>query len=123
MGRMPSHRELKIWQRSMRWVQRIYEVSEDFPAREAYGLTSQLRRAALSVPANIAEGHGRRTEGAFARHLDIALGSLAEADTLLQVAVNLGYVTAQDHQTLRQELDEIRRMTYALYRKLKAASR
>jgi len=123
MGRMPSHRELKIWQRSMRWVQRIYEVSEDFPAREAYGLTSQLRRAALSVPANIAEGHGRRTEGAFARHLDIALGSLAEADTLLQVAVNLGYVTAQDHQTLRQELDEIRRMTYALYRKLKTASR
>ena len=122
MGRMPSHRDLVVWQRSMALARRIYQVSEHFPPREVYGLTSQLRRAALSIPANIAEGHGRRTEGMFAQHLDIALGSVAEVDTFLQMAADLAYLTPDLHRELAAELEEIRRMVYALYRKIKTQS-
>ncbi len=87
--RMRSHRDLEVWRRSMALVRRVYEVSADFPPRERGNLQQQLRRAVIAIPANIAEGHGRRSDGAFARHLDIALGSAAEVDTLLQLAHDL----------------------------------
>jgi len=119
MGRMPSHRDLVVWQRSMAFVRRIYQVTEGFPSHERYGLVSQLRRAAVSIPTNIAEGHGRRTEGVFAHHLDIALGSIAEVDTLLQMALDLAYLDAPSHRALANELEQIRRMLYALYIKVR----
>ena len=119
MGRMPSHRDLIVWQRSMALARRVYQISQSFPPYEMYGLTSQLRRAVVSIPANIAEGHGRRTDGAFARHLDIALGSVAEVDTLLQMAMELNYLSKPLYQELTLNLEEIRRMLHTLYNKVK----
>jgi len=116
--RMRSHRDLEVWRRAMALVRQVYRASEGFPARERANLQSQLRRAVISIPANIAEGHGRRSDGAFARHLDIALGSAAEVDTLLQLAVDLGYLPAEAHQALSAELTIIVKMLHSLYRKV-----
>ncbi len=121
--RMPSHRNLQVWQRAMKFVESVYQATETFPRREAYALSDQVRRAVVSIPANIAEGHGRRTDGAFALHLDIALGSLAEVDTLLQVARNLGYLSPARHEALLAELTEIRKMLYGLYRSVRPTRR
>ncbi len=118
-----SYRDLEVWRRAMAFVQAVYQASEAFPRREVYALTDQLRRAAVSVPANIAEGQSRRTNGAFALHLDIALGSLAEVDTLLQLARDLGYLSPADHAALLRELAEIRQMLFGLYRKIKPPHR
>ncbi len=118
-----SYRDLEVWRRAMAFVQAVYQASEAFPRREVYALTDQLRRAVVSVPANIAEGQSRRTKGAFALHLDIALGSLAEVDTLLQLARDLGYLSPTDHTSLIHELIEIRQMLFGLYRKIKPSHR
>ena len=118
--RMRSHRDLEVWQRAMRFVQGVYAATERFPRHERGNLQSQLRRAAVSIPANIAEGHGRRTDGIFARHLDIALGSAAEVDTLLQLALDLGYLSADNHTQLTEELTIITKMLHVLYRRVRA---
>ena len=120
MGRMRSHRDLEVWKRSAQFAQRIYQVTAHFPDQEKYNLTAQLRRASTSIPANIAEGHGRRTEGAFALHLDIALGSLAEIDTFLYLAHHLGYLSQDVYEELLNELTIIRRMLYRLYNRVQS---
>ncbi len=119
MGKMRSHRDLVVWQRAMTFVQRVYEATESFPPHETYNLVSQLRRAAVSIPANLAEGHGRRTDGAFARHVDIALGSTAEVDTLLQLAHDLGYLSQEHLEILMEDLEQIGRMLQSLYKTLR----
>ncbi len=119
MGKMRSHRDLVVWQRAMVFVQRIYEITERFPSHETYNLVSQLRRAAVSIPVNLAEGHGRHTDGAFARHVDIALGSTAEVDTLLQLAHDLGYLSKENLESLMAELEQIGRMLHSLYKTLR----
>jgi four helix bundle protein len=81
MDKIKSHKDLKVWQESMTLVTQIYKVSEDFPKHEIYGLSSQIRRAAVSIPSNIAEGAGRNGENEFTRFLYIALGSLSEVET------------------------------------------
>ena len=120
MGRTRSHRDLKVWKRAAQFAQRIYQVTAQFPDQEKYNLTAQLRRASTSIPANIAEGHGRRTEGAFALHLDIALGSLAEIDTFLYLARHLGYLSQDVYEELLNELTIIRRMLYRLYNRVQS---
>ncbi len=110
-----GYRDLMVWQRAMGLVVAIYEETEGFPRREMYGLTDQIRRAAVSIPANIAEGAARQTSGAFARHLDIALGSAAELDTHLQIALEIGYLSRERFLALNQELQEITRMLQALH--------
>jgi len=87
-----SHKDLKLWQESMDLVEDVYSVSKAFPKEELYGLTSQLRRAAVSIPSNIAEGAGRKGEKEFIRFLYISLGSLSELETQLEIAVRLNYV-------------------------------
>ena len=89
---MKDYKELLVWQRSMELVEEVYRISRGFPSDERYGLTSQLRRAAVSIPSNIAEGHATRRTGSFIRHLSIAKGSLAEVETQLEIARRLGYV-------------------------------
>ncbi len=89
---MGSYRELDVWQKAMDLVVACYEASGDFPNYEIYGLTSQLRRAAVSVPANIAEGRGRQHTAEFIQHLSIATGSLAELETHIEIAQRLGYI-------------------------------
>ena len=87
-----SHRDLKVWQEVIGLVEFIYQLTSSFPAREQFGLTSQLRRAAVSVPANIAEGCARTGTKELLRFLSIAQGSLSELDTLVEVANRLGYL-------------------------------
>ncbi|HDL20205.1 MAG TPA: four helix bundle protein [Nitrospirae bacterium] len=91
---MQSFRDLKIWAMGIELVKEIYQLTKLFPHEELYGLTSQLRRAAVSVPSNIAEGHIRGHKAEFRQFLFIALGSLAELETQLIISGELGYVTA-----------------------------
>src|SRR5689334_20011421 len=88
-----SFRDLKVWQLGMEIVEHAYHLTSAFPKDELYGLTSQLRRAAVSVPANIAEGHARAFTKEYQRHLSIAVGSLAEVETYLELCVRLQYGT------------------------------
>ena len=91
-----NYRDLLVWSRARDLVEVCYKLSARFPQSEMYGLTSQLRRAAVSVPANIAEGHGRRNLGEYMQHLSIANGSLKEVETHLLISVRLKYVRKDD---------------------------
>jgi four helix bundle protein len=91
-----SHRDLLVWQKSMTLVTECYRLTEKFPDRERYGLSSQLQRAAVSIPANIAEGNARRSTASYLNHLSIAAGSVAELETHLLIAINLRYVTTSE---------------------------
>lgn len=109
-----SYRDLQVWQKSMDFVVNCYQFTAKFPKSEIYGLSSQLQRAAVSIPANIAEGHGRRYTKPFLNHLSISYGSLMETETHLQIAERLHYL---DHATLSKLLEqsaEIGRMTNGL---------
>lgn len=88
-----NYQELIVWQKSMDLVETVYTLSKGFPREEIYGLTSQLRRAAVSVPSNIAEGQGRRSTPDFLRHLSIAYGSLRELETQILIATRLRYLS------------------------------
>jgi len=110
-----SYRDLKVWKDAMAFVLELYRATEHFPAEERFNLLEQLRRAAVSIPANIAEGQGRSRK-VFARHLDIALGSTAEVDTLLELALQLGYLPQEIYLQLHTKLMEIRKMLFGLHR-------
>ena len=96
MSLVKSYRDLEVWQESMRTVQLVYQLTRSFPKEELYGLTSQVRRAAVSIPANISEGQARRSRKEFQHHLSIARGSLAELETELQIATQLQYVKREE---------------------------
>ena len=106
--------QLKVWSRSHEVVLEVYELTRRFPNDEKYGLSSQLRRAAVSVPANIAEGARRNSNADFARHLNIAAGSASEVDYLVLLATKLGYIDDRRAHHLRIELEEIMRMLDSL---------
>jgi four helix bundle protein len=110
--------DLVVWQRAMLLVREIYGITRSFPSDERFGLTSQLRRAAVSIPSNIAEGHERRSTADYIRFVSIAEGSLAEARTQLLIARDLGYCSDSHIEPTMRELDEIRRMLNALRRSL-----
>ena len=114
-----SYRDLLVWQKGIELVTACYRVAESFPKTELFGLCSQLKRAIVSVPANIAEGHGRRSTKEFLHHLSIAYGSLMEVETHLQIALQLGFI---DGQTLNSHLErsqEVGRMLNGLMRSLR----
>ena len=90
--KVKNYQELIVWQRAMDLVEDVYKASKDFPREEVYALTSQIRRAAVSIPSNIAEGQGRRTTLDFLRHLSIAYGSLREVETQILIALRLKYL-------------------------------
>ncbi|MCF7566767.1 four helix bundle protein [Sabulilitoribacter arenilitoris] len=112
-----SHKDLKVWQESMSLVLTIYKLSEKFPYHETYGLTSQLRRASVSIPSNIAEGAGRRGEKEFIRFLYIALGSLSEIETQLEIAYRLNYI--EEIEEINKSIYFIRKMLANLIKSLK----
>jgi four helix bundle protein len=95
-----SYKDLIAWQKAMDLAEAIYQLTRDFPREEIYGLTSQLRRCAVSVPSNIAEGQGRTTPGEFKQFLGHARGSLLELETQLQLAKRLGYCSADREKAL-----------------------
>ena len=107
---MRNYRRFEIWQLSHELVLQVYSLTRSFPAEERYGLTSQIRRATMSVSANIAEGSGRPTSADFARFLGISLGSLSEVDYYTVAAEDLGYLDPQAALTLRTRITELRRM-------------
>jgi four helix bundle protein len=109
-----AFRDLKVWQRSMDLVERIYEVSAAFPKDERFGLTSQLRRAAVSVPSNIGEGSRRKKRKAFLNHLDIALGSQGEVEVQLEIAQRLRFLKIADYKQTQIAVEEIGRMLNGL---------
>lgn len=115
-----SHRDLKVWQLGMQIAEDMYALTRSFPADERFGLTSQLRRAAVSVPANIAEGNGRGTTREYLRSLSIAVGSLAEVETYLDLAERLAFAEKSSATRLRETLAEERRMLRGLQRSLRA---
>ena len=115
---MRTFRELKVWEKSHRLVLEIYACTRQFPSDEKFGLTAQLRRAAVSIAANLAEGARRPTQSDFARHVGIARGSASEVDYLIVLAAELGYVDANVGTSLQAKLDEILRMLTALRRGL-----
>ncbi|MGK2964053.1 MAG: four helix bundle protein [Tepidiformaceae bacterium] len=117
-GRISSHRDLIAWQKAMDLTVAIYELSRRFPRSEDYRLTAQLTRAAVSVPANIAEGKGRVTGRDFANFLAISRGSLMETETLLTLAVRLGYLTDADAQEAFGLITEISKMITVLRSRL-----
>jgi four helix bundle protein len=116
MADIKDHRDLKAWQVAMDAVMKTYALTTEFPKSETYGLSGQMRRAAVSVPSNIAEGQARRATGAFLNHLGIALGSFAELDTQLEVAFRLGYASLTQMQNLKKCVDSGRRLLPGLRR-------
>jgi four helix bundle protein len=118
-----GYEELLIWQKGIELATEIYRLSRKFPASERLGLTRQLQRAAISVPSNIAKGQSRRGRGEFRQFLHQALGSLAEVDTQLVPARELGYMDARDAATAVVAVRELRRMTHGLVNRLPAIRR
>jgi len=115
----PGYKQLDTWQQGMTLVERVYDVTSAFPAAERYGLTSQIRRAAVSIPANIAEGFCRRGTKAYAHHVSIALGSHGELETCLELAVRLQFLRAADAERLDEMLASVGRLLSGLHRSLK----
>ena len=113
-----SFRDLLVWQRSMELVVASYELSKCFPDSERFGLTNQLRRSAVSVPSNIAEGHARGSAKAFLSFLWIANGSLAELETQVQLAIRLHFVTEDRAVRCQQLIEEVGKMLTGLRRSL-----
>jgi four helix bundle protein len=118
--KLASYRELKVWQSGIEVAQSVYTLSQGFPKDELYGLTSQMRRAAVSVPANIAEGHARDSTKEFLHHISIALGSLAEVEMMLTLAETLGYCQPFHTAELFQRTDEEGKMLRGLQKRLKS---
>jgi four helix bundle protein len=114
-----SYRDLIAWQKAMDLVTEVYRVTKEFPKEELYGLTSQLRRAAVSVPSNIAEGQARHSQKEFHHFLGHARGSLAEIETQLLIAKNLGYLTSARLETLLAEAGELGRIMNGLITAIK----
>lgn len=118
-----SYKDLIVWQKSKGLASEIYRVSEAFPKSEQYGLTSQVRRAAVSVPSNIAEGQGRLTKGEFQQFLGHARGSLLELETQLAIAVDLKYLSPDDFKSLDGRISEVARLLNGLIESLRDRAR
>ena len=121
MERIGSYRDLVVWQRAMTLAERVYELTRGYPRDELFGLTSQTRRSAVSVPANIAEGHGRGTRAAYANFVRIARGSLRELETHLLLAQRLSLADYDQIDAMLADADEIGRMLHALINRLQQA--
>jgi len=113
-----GYKDLLVWQKGMLLVKGIYRLTLSFPSDEKFGLTSQMRRAAVSTPSNIAEGQARRSTGEFIQFVSHAEGSVAELDTQLLIAVDLSYCSSSEAQALFDLLLELRKMLNSLRRKL-----
>lgn len=116
---MKTYRELIVWQKSMQLVTEVYQVTKRFPETEIYGLVAQSRRCAVSIPSNIAEGYGRKATADYLRFLQIAMGSLFELQTQMEVALNLQYIEHCQYENIYEKSREIERMLSSLIRKLR----
>jgi four helix bundle protein len=113
-----SFRGLRVWRESMLLVEDIYRLSKGFPADERFGLTAQLRRAAISIPSNIGEGGRRKRRKAHIHHLDIALGSQGEVDVQLELARRLAYISSAEYEKVAGRVDNVGKMLNGLIESL-----
>jgi four helix bundle protein len=118
MATISTFRELDVWQMAMDLVIDCYDLTERYPAHERYGLTSHTRRSAVSIPSNIAEGHNRHAWKAYLNHVNIALGSQAELDTQLEIALRRGYLRREEAGPVLERLARTGRMLHGLQRSL-----
>jgi four helix bundle protein len=114
-----SLHDLVAWQKAMELVTEIYQVSQKFPKEEMFGLTSQIRRAAVSIPSNIAEGRGKSSKGESQQFLHHSMGSLAEVETQIVIAQNLGYLNAAEAEPVMEIIAEVGRLLNGLLTSLK----
>jgi len=121
--RLNSYRDLVVWQKGIALVVEVYSATKGFPREEIYGLTSQIRRSAVSIPSNIAEGQGRATKGEFVQFLCHARGSIFELETQPMLAKNLGYLTPEIERQLLSKITEEARILNGLLTSLGLASR
>jgi four helix bundle protein len=117
-----SHRDLQVWQLGVELAVACYEVTKDFPKSEAFGMTSQIRRASTAVPANIAEGYGRNSRGDYLRFLQIARGSLMEVQTHLTICVRVGLADEEQAKSLFAQIDTLAAKLHRLTEKLAATA-
>jgi four helix bundle protein len=110
-----SYKDLEVWQLSLKFVKDIYQVTSDFPSSEKFGLAQQIRRAAVSIPSNIAEGQFRNSSKEFKQFLSVALGSAAELETQLIIAREIGYLSTEGNAVLLITLERIMKMLKKLY--------
>jgi len=115
---MNSYRDLIVWQKSMLLVTAIYKITANFPEDEKFGISSQIKRSAVSVPSNIAEGYGRNYKKDYARFLQISRGSLYECQTQLEIAVNLNFIGIEDLKEINNVSLEVEKMLNSLIKKL-----
>ena len=113
-----TFRDLVVWQKAMALVTEIYRHTKSFPKDETYGLISQIRRSAVSIPSNIAEGFGRHATNDYLRFLRISMGSLSELETQIEISRNLGYLDNDEFETLESGCREVERMLSSLIRSL-----
>ena len=116
---MANYKKLAVWQKSMDLVMSIYDMTENFPDFEKYGLTSQMQRSGVSIPSNIAEGYGRESDKDCMHFLHIARGSLFELQTQLYIAVGRGYISSEQMEETDRQINEIGRMLAGLIKKIK----
>ena len=115
---LTNYKELKVWQRAYRLCLGIYKLTKAFPKDEQYNLTSQIRRSAVSIPSNIAEGYGRRTTPDYIRSLYISYGSTCELETQIMLSGDLGYISEEGITKLQEDIREVERMLKALIKSL-----
>lgn len=116
---MHNFKELIVWQKARKLVKEIYLIVKSFPDEEKFGIISQIKRASISIPANIAEGAGRNTDNDFGRFLDIANGSSYELETLFILSTDLEYLLESDSKIIIEKIEEIQKMIYSLRNKMK----
>jgi len=116
--KIKNYKDLSIWKRGIGVIEDIYRITKNFPKEEIYGLASQLRRSAVSIPSNIAEGFARFSNKEYKQFLFISLGSCAELSTQIIIALRLGYFENKEADKLLNEIDEISKMTMSLIKKL-----
>lgn len=119
---MKTFRDLKVWEKAHQLVLKIYEITKKYPNSEKFGLISQIRRSAVSIPANIAEGFKRRSNKEFKQFLNIASASLEETKYYLILSQDLKYLNKADYQRVMDLADEVGKMLYSFYKKLNSES-
>ena len=117
---MKDFRQLKVWEKAHQLALAVYKATKGFPKEEVYGLTSQIRRASMSVPTNIAEGCGQNTDAQFARFLQIAIGSASETEYQLLLSFDLEFLNKEQYEKLNADITEIKRMLTSLIQTLRA---
>lgn len=118
MAEIKTHKDLLVWEKSLDLVEQIYKITKQFPIEELYGITNQMRRCAVSIPANIAEGSGRKNKAEFIQFLHIALGSASELETHLIISQRLGFLSINSYDEIMNALNEIIKMTCGLINSL-----